>query len=103
MDDWKYLQRDPSEALAKLHFFSVTKKHSSGEIEARITVKEFATAQLRDMQFFAVADIELNQKTLKFQPVGWSETLNGALAECLKNLRKFEYESLDQASAPPTD
>jgi hypothetical protein len=103
MDDWKYLQRDPSEALARLHFFSVTKKHSSGEIEARITVKEFATAQLRDLQFFAVADIELNQKTLKFQPVGWSETLMGALAECLKNLRKFEYEILDLPSAPPTD
>jgi len=103
MHDWKYLQRDPSEALARLHFFSVTKKHSSGEVEARITVKEFATAQLRDLQFFAVADIELNQKTLKFQPVGWSETLTGALAECLKNLRKFEYENLDQVSAPPTD
>jgi hypothetical protein len=103
MDDWKYLQRDPSEALARLHFFCVTKKHSSGEIEARITVKEFATAQLRDLQFFAVADIELNQKTLAFQPVGWSDSLMGALAECLKNLRKFEYESLDQASALPTD
>jgi hypothetical protein len=103
MDDWKYLQRDPSEAFAKLHFFSVTKKHASGEIEARITVKEFATAQMSDLQFFAVADIELNQKTLKFQPVGWSETLIGALAECLKNLRKFEYESIDHASGPPTD
>jgi hypothetical protein len=103
MSDWKYLQRDPSEALARLHFFSVTKKHSSGEIEARITVKEFATAQLRDLQFFAVADIELNQKTLKFQPVGWSETLIGALGECLKNLRRFEYEIPDQASAPPSD
>src|ERR1700722_12715930 len=101
MSDWKFLQGDPSEALARLHFFSITKKHSSGEIEARITVKEFATAQLRDLQFFAVADIELNQKTLKFQPVGWSETLMGALAEGLKNLRKFEYESLDPA--PPTE
>jgi hypothetical protein len=103
MDDWKYLQRDSSEAFAKLHFFSVTKKHASGEIEARITVKEFAAAKMSDLQFFAVADIELNQKTLKFQPVGWSETLIGALAECLKNLRKFEYESIDQASGPPTD
>src|SRR5580704_6585023 len=101
MNDWKYVQRDPTEALAKLHFFSVTKKHASGEIEARITVKEFATAELRDLQFFAVADIELNQKTLKFQPVGWSETLMGALAECLRNLRKFEYEALERTSAPP--
>src|SRR5580698_1798623 len=101
MSDWKFLQGDPSEALAKLHFFSVAKKHAAGEIEARITVKEFATPQLRDLHFFAVADIELNQKTLRFQPVGWSDSLMGAVAECLKNLRKFEYESLDQA--PPTE
>jgi hypothetical protein len=103
MDEWKYVQRDPSESLARLHFFSVTKKHSSGEIEARITVKEFATAELRDMQFFAVADIELNQKTLKFQPVGWSQTLMGALAECMRNLRKFEYECLEQTPPPAAE
>ena len=52
-----------------------------------------ATAKTTDMKFFAQADIELNQKTLKFQPCGWSDTLMGALTECLRNLRKFEYES----------
>ena len=103
MSDWKYLQRDPSEGLARLHFFSVKKKHPAGEIEARITVKEFATADMRDLQFFAVADIELNQKTMKFQPVGWSETLMGALAECLRNLRKFEYEAVEQPPPPPAE
>lgn len=97
MDEWKYLQKDPSESLARLHFFSIKKKHSSGELEARITVKEFATAEMRDLQFFATADVELNQKQMAFQPCGWSETLMGALAECLKNLRKFEYEG------PPAD
>ena len=103
MNDWKFVQKDSSEALAKLHYFSVTKKHASGEIEARITVKEFATAKTRDMLFVATADLELNQKTLKFQPVGWSETLMGALAECMRNLRKFEYEELEQRAALPTD
>ncbi|MGD0520043.1 MAG: hypothetical protein ABSA48_02195 [Terracidiphilus sp.] len=103
MNDWKYVQRDPSEALALLHFFSVTKKHAAGEIEARITVKEFATPKTSDMKYLATADIELNQKTVKFQPVGWSETLMGALAECMRNLRKFEYESPDQPSSPPAD
>jgi len=103
MADWRYVQRDPSEALARLHFFAITKKHASGEIEARITVKEFATPDTPDLQFFAMADIELNQKTLKFQPVGWSETLMGALAECLRNLRRFEYECLEQAAVPPAD
>ena len=99
MDEWKYLQKDPSEALARLHFFSIKKKHSSGELEARITVKEFATAEIRDLQFFATADLELNQKQMKFQPCGWSETLMGALAECLKNLRKFEYEGQPEDGA----
>ncbi len=102
MNEWKLVQRDPSEALAKLHFFSVTKKHATGEIEAHITVKEFATAKTSDLKFFASADLELNQKTLRFRPCGWSDTLLGALAECLRNLRKFEYEAVDQpASASP--
>jgi hypothetical protein len=92
VEDWKFTQKDPSEALARLHFFSIKKKHASGEVETRITVKEFATAKTTDMKFFAVADIELNQKTMKFQPCGWAETLMGALTECLRNLRKFEYE-----------
>ena len=99
MNDWKFLQKDPSEAVAKLHFFSVTKKCGVGEVEARITVKEFATTKTTNMKFFASADLELNQKTLKFQPVGWGETLMIALAECLRNVRKFEYEVCEQ---PPT-
>ncbi len=103
MNDWKFAQKDPSEALAKLHFFSVTKKHAEGELEARITVKEFATWKTTDLKFLATADIELNQRTLKFQPVGWSETLLGALAECLRNLRNFEYESLDKSPASPAE
>jgi hypothetical protein len=98
VSDWKYAQRDPSEALAQLHHFSVKKKHSSGEIEVRITVQEFATPEIGALRFFAVADIELNQKTAAFRPTGWSDSLTGALSECLKNLRKFEYEGPDQAA-----
>jgi len=45
MNEWKLVERDLSEALAKLHFFSVTKRHATGDIEARITIKEFATAR----------------------------------------------------------
>ena len=103
MEDWKFAQKDPSESLAKLHFFSVTKKHVCGEIEARITVKEFATHKTSDLKFYATADIELNQKTLAFRPFGWHETLLGALSECLRNLRKFEYECEEPASRPPAD
>ena len=103
MNDWKYVQRDPSEALAQLHFYSVTKKHACGEVEARITVKEFASAKTSDMKFLATADIEVNQKTVKFQPIGWGETLLSALAECMRNLRKFEYEIESQPSEPKAD
>ena len=103
MEDWKFVEKDPSEALARLHFFSIKKKHASGEVEARITVKEFASAKTTDMKFFAQADLELNQKTATFQPCGWAETLMGALTECLRNLRKFEYEGPElPASASPT-
>jgi hypothetical protein len=101
MGDWKFVQRDSEEALAELHFFSVTKKHPSGEREVRITVKEFATPRLGVLRFFASADIELNQKTASFQPCGWGDTLTVALSECLKNLRRFEFEGADQASTSP--
>jgi hypothetical protein len=101
MEDWKFAQKDPSECLARLHFYTVTKKHACGEIEARITVKEFATCKTTDMKYYASADIELNQKTIAFKPFGWHETHLGALSECLRNLRKFEYECDDPAVVPP--
>jgi hypothetical protein len=97
------MQKDPSESLARLHFFSIKKKHPKGEIEARITVKEFVTAKTSDMQFYATADIELNQKAMAFQPCGWHETLAGALSDCLRNLRKFDYETAEDATALPSD
>jgi len=103
VNEWKLVQRDPSEELARLHFFSVKKKHAGGEIEARITVKEFVTFKTTDMAFFASADVELNQKAMRFQPCGWSETLAGALSECLRNVRKFVYEAEEQSSALPSD
>jgi hypothetical protein len=103
MNEWKLVQKDPSEGLARLHFFSIKKKHAAGEIEARITVKEFATAKTTDMQFYATADVELNQKALRFTPCGWNETLAGALGECLRNLRKFDYETEEDPSTLPSD
>jgi len=92
MNDWKYLQKDPQEQLAKLHYFSVKK----GEQDVRITVWEYATPEIGTLQFFAKADISLNQKTAPFEPCGWGHTLTIALSECLRNLRKFEDESEDK-------
>jgi hypothetical protein len=90
--DWKYVQRHPSDGLAQLHFFSVKKEHAKGVIDVRITVREFATPDIGALQFFAMADVVLNQNAAPYQPSGWSDTLMGALAECLKNLQRFEYE-----------
>ena len=98
MSDWKHIQRDPAEQLAKLHYFSVKKPHASGPVEMRITVWEYATPEIGNLKFFAQADVELNQRTAPFQPCGWSSTLEGAVSECLRNIRKFEYEE-KQASA----
>jgi hypothetical protein len=92
MQDWKYAQEERSEALARLHFFSVKKKYASGEMDVRITVQEFATPEVGAFQFLAMADIELNQKTAAFQPCGFSNTLMDALSECLKTIRTFDYE-----------
>jgi hypothetical protein len=103
MNDWKLAQRDPSERLAKLHFFSFTKKHAQGAIEARITVKEFVTAETSDMLFYAEADLELNQKALAFRPCGWHNTMFGALSDCLRNIRKFEYEGAEAGCASAQD
>lgn len=103
VNEWKLLQKDPSEALARLHYFSIKKKHPKGEIEARITVKEFVTAKTSDMQFIATAEVELNQKTMAFRPCGWHETLAGALGECLRNFRRFDYEEIEDGAALPSD
>ncbi len=103
MNDWTLLQQDPSEALTRLHYFSFNKKHATGQVEARITVKEFATAKTIDRKFYATADLCVNQKTLRFQPVGWGETLLIALSECLRNLRRFDYEECAEASPPASE
>jgi hypothetical protein len=98
MSDWKYTQRETSEQLAKLHFFSVKKPSPAGPVEMRITVYEYATPEIGDLQFFAQTDVELNQGTAPFRPCGWSNTLMGALSECLRNIRKFEYEENQKRS-----
>jgi hypothetical protein len=99
MSDWKYAEKDPAEALALLHYFSVKKKHASGEIDVRITVQEFASAEIGALRFLAVANIELNQNIATYRPSGWGDSLTAALSECMKNLRKFEYEGPEPASS----
>jgi hypothetical protein len=92
MHDWAFAQTHPSQELALLHFFSVKKRQANGEVEFRITVKEFVTPQEPTMHFFAQADKETNQKTAPFKPMGWGKTMLDALAECIGAIYRFPYE-----------
>ncbi len=40
MSDWKFAQKNVSEELAQLHYFSFKKCHKDGDVLFQITVKE---------------------------------------------------------------
>ena len=92
MNEWTFAQTDPSEELARLHFFSAKKRQPGGDVEFVITVKEYATRNPQQMAFFAQADKQTNQKTAPFTPCGWGETLLAALSECIQAIHRFPYE-----------
>jgi hypothetical protein len=99
MKEWGFAQTDPSQELAQLHFFSVKKRHTGGEVEFRITVKEFITPKEPTMFFFAQADKEVNQNVAPFKPMGWGKTMLDALSECIRSINKFPYEESTSAKA----
>jgi hypothetical protein len=82
--EWVFAQKDPSEELAQLHYFSFKKRLPDGETEFVITVKEFASRNALQMRFYAQADKEINQGTAPYRPFGWGDTLLDALTECMR-------------------
>lgn len=92
MAEWELAQTHPSEQLAQLHFFSMIKRESRGEIEFRIVVKEFVTKEDQSMRYFAQADRQTNQSTAPFTPCGWGNSLLKALSECMQSIHRFPYE-----------
>ncbi len=92
MSEWVLAQTQPSEQLAKVHYFSMKKRQPEGDIEFVITVREYATGQQKGMHFLAEADKQTNQKTAPFTPCGWGGTLLKALSECVKAVHRFPYE-----------
>jgi hypothetical protein len=92
MTEWSFAQTHPSQELAQIHYFSVKKPQSTGEIEFLITVREYVTPKDPTMHFFAQADKETNQKTAPFKPVGWGQTMLDALSECIRAINRFPYE-----------
>jgi hypothetical protein len=93
MAEWEFAQSDPSEELAQLQFFSMKKKQPGGDVEFRITVREYIIrGDNRSMRFFAEADKQTNQTTAPYTPTGWGSTLLKALSECVQAIHRFPYE-----------
>ncbi len=93
MQEWTFAQRQPSEELAQLHFFSMKKPQpGGGEVEFTITIKEFAKPNAQSMLFFAQSNKQTNQKTAPYTPCGWGDTLLKALSECMQAIHRFPYE-----------
>ena len=101
MADWEIAQSDPSEQLARLHLFSMTKRQPNGDVEFQITVREYATEQRDLMRWFATADKQTNQSTAPYTPCGWGNTLHKALSECLRAIHLFPYEGPMPKESPP--
>ena len=92
MQDWGYAQSHPSEQLARVHHFSMTKVDSGRETQMTITVKEFFTPEDPAMPFFATADKPLNQKTIPYIAHGWGKTMLQALSACIREINRFPYQ-----------
>jgi hypothetical protein len=93
VSDWKFAQKNASEELALLHYFSFIKQQPGAEITFLITVKEFVTPPRGQFaRFFAQADKEVNQKTAPIVPTGWGVSLLDALSDCTRMIRDFPYE-----------
>ena len=92
MSEWEFAQSHPSEQLAKLHHFSVTKRQADGDVEFRILIKEYVCGENQMMRFYAEADKQTNQHTAPYTPCGWGGSLLKALSECIRAIHRFRYE-----------
>jgi hypothetical protein len=91
--EWHFTQTNPSEELAQLHFFTMKKRQPDGDVNFRITVKEYAAPPKgQRLHFFAEADKLVNQKTAALLPSGWGDSVWEALEGCLRLIRQFPYE-----------
>ena len=98
MTDWRFAQKNPSEELAQLHFYSFKKCVSGVEVDFTITVKEFAAPPPgQHFKFFAQADKSINQKIATFLPSGWGASILEALTGCVRTIREFPCEE-DEAT-----
>jgi len=95
--EWSFAQENAAERLCRIERFGVTKTYAGGEVEFVITVREYVDPPDPAMRFLAQADKQVNQNSAPYTPTGWGSSLLGALAECLKAIRKFPYEPAEAA------
>jgi hypothetical protein len=96
MADWTLAQRDPADALTRLHYFTMKKQQGDRAIEFLVTMRESIRDGDRPMQFIAQADKQTNQKTRPFTPTEWGSTLIEALSQCVREIHRFPYQGGDQ-------
>jgi hypothetical protein len=91
--DWQFAQADRSEELAELHLFSMKKHQAGGDVNFRITVREYASPPPgQHLRFFAEADKRVNQRAAPILPCGWGDSVLEALSGCLRLIRQFPFE-----------
>jgi hypothetical protein len=92
MSEWVFAQSNPTQQLARLHYFSTKKLQDGQEIEFVITVREYITPPDPSMKYLASTDKQTNQKVSAYTPSGWGDTMLKALSECLSSIERFPYE-----------
>jgi hypothetical protein len=98
--DWQFAQKNVSEELALLHFFSFKKCVSGEEVTFTITVKEYvAPPPGQYARFFGQADKPVNQELGPFLPSGWGNSLLDALNGCVRAIREFPCEADESSSS----
>jgi hypothetical protein len=100
--DWKFAQKQASEELAQLYYFTFKKCQGKNEVSFLITVREFAAPPPGQyVRFFAQADKQVNQKLAPFLPSGWGNSLLDALSDCVRTIRQFPCDEEQVSASPP--
>ena len=90
MSEWVFAQSNPTQQLARLHYFSTKKLQDGQEIEFVITVREYITPPDPSMKYLASTDKQTNQKVSAYTPTAPSFPI-------------VAISTLGSSAAPPTN
>jgi hypothetical protein len=92
LEGLEFIQTDPAQQLARVHFFSVMKREGDQEIEFTIKVRQYLKPREPGMTFLAEADKQTNQKSVPYTPMGWGVNMFQALTTCIREINRFPYQ-----------